>query len=186
MAGTSDKVTISGFFYQDSTANPYNPVQQVQFADGTVWSPAAITATLLAGTAGNDNLRGTSADDTLSGGLGNDTLNGAGGNDLVDGGDGDDVLYGDIGNDTLLGGAGNDSLDGGAGDDVLDGGTGNDTLAGGVGNNTYLFGRGDGQDVVSVSYDTSLGKFNTLQFKAGVGPGDIVGRQVYDYQMGSS
>ncbi|NWC00518.1 hypothetical protein HX882_32070, partial [Pseudomonas gingeri] len=141
IAGTSDKITISGFFYQDSTANPYNPVQQVQFADGTVWSPAAITATLLAGTAGNDNLRGSTADDTLSGGLGNDTLNGAAGNDLVDGGDGDDVL---------------------------DGGTGNDTLAGGVGNNTYLFGRGDGQDVVSVSYDTALSKFNTLQFKAGV------------------
>ncbi|WP_371316753.1 calcium-binding protein, partial [Pseudomonas gingeri] len=37
IAGTSDKVTISGFFYQDSASNPYNPVQQVRFADGTVW-----------------------------------------------------------------------------------------------------------------------------------------------------
>ncbi|WP_040072016.1 calcium-binding protein, partial [Pseudomonas batumici] len=74
IAGTTDKITISGFFYTDSTANPYNPVQQVQFADGTTWDMAAITATLLAGTAGDDNIRGTSADDTLTGGMGNDTL----------------------------------------------------------------------------------------------------------------
>ena len=37
IAGTTDKVTVSGFFYGDTTASGYNPVQQVKFADGTTW-----------------------------------------------------------------------------------------------------------------------------------------------------
>ncbi|NWB98375.1 RTX toxin, partial [Pseudomonas gingeri] len=82
--------------------------------------------------------------------------------------------------------AGNDSLDGGVGNDVLDGGTGNDTLNGGTGNNTYLFGRGDGQDQVRYTYDTTVGKFNTLQFKAGVAPSDVMLKQVYDPNFGSN
>ncbi|MEX8195416.1 calcium-binding protein, partial [Comamonas guangdongensis] len=54
------------------------------------------------------------------------------------------------------------------------GGAGNDTLSGGLGNDTYLFGKGDGQDTISSDYDTSAGKLNVLQFKAGVAPADIV------------
>ncbi|KIH80546.1 Hemolysin-type calcium binding protein [Pseudomonas batumici] len=69
---------------------------------------------------------------------------------------------------------------------MLDGGAGNDTLSGGTGNNTYLFGRGDGQDLVTISYDTTVNKLNTLQFKAGVAPSDVVLRQVYDSQTGVS
>ncbi|MCW8201217.1 hypothetical protein D8B23_23210, partial [Verminephrobacter aporrectodeae subsp. tuberculatae] len=67
---------------------------------------------------------------------------------------------------------GNDYLEGGAGADTLDGGAGNDTLNGGYGNNTYLFGRGDGQDRVQYYSDAAADKLNTLQFKAGVAPGD--------------
>ncbi|WP_412770684.1 calcium-binding protein, partial [Ralstonia solanacearum] len=40
--GTTDKITASMAFYWDDTANPYNPIQQVKFSDGTTWDLATI------------------------------------------------------------------------------------------------------------------------------------------------
>ncbi len=88
------------------------------------------------------------------------------------------------GNDTLGGGDGADTLEGGSGDDTLIGGADNDTLIGGIydgywntydgpGNDTYLFGRGDGQDTI-YDYDTTVGNVDTLRFKTGILPGDVV------------
>jgi Ca2+-binding RTX toxin-like protein len=184
IAGTADKVTIDGFFMYDDPTASYNAVQQVEFADGTIWDIATLKAMLYAGTAGDDSLRGTIGADTLTGGLGKDVLSGAGGNDTLDGGDGADTLNGDDGNDTLLGGAGDDALNGGAGDDTLDGGAGSDALSGGTGNNVYLFGKGDGQDRL-VSSDGTAGKLNVLQFKSGVATSEIVARRVDDGYWGS-
>ena len=184
IAGTTDKITINGFFVNDDPAASYNPVQQVEFADGTIWDIATLKAMLYAGTSGDDTLRGTIGADTLTGGLGNDVLGGASGNDTLDGGDGVDTLNGDDGSDTLLGGAGDDTLNGGIGDDTLDGGGGNDSLSGGAGNNLYLFGKGDGQDRL-VSSDGTAGKLNVLQFKAGVATSEIVARRVDDGYWGS-
>ena len=81
IAGTTDKVTISGFFYGSNPANAFNPVQQFQFADGTVWDVEAIKAKLFAGTSEADSIGGTTGSDTISGGGGNDSLSGLGGND---------------------------------------------------------------------------------------------------------
>ncbi|WP_411886698.1 calcium-binding protein, partial [Polaromonas sp. YR568] len=184
IAGTTDKVTISAFTYSDNTANLYNGVQQFKFSDGTVWNLATIQSKLFLGTNGDDILRGTSAAETLNGGSGNDNLNGAVGNDTINGGDGNDLLYGEAGNDTLSGGAGDDCLAGGDGADTLDGGAGNDTFNGGGGNDVYLFGKGDGQDVISCSYDITAGKLSTLQFKAGLPSSQVVLKQVYDPYMG--
>ena len=100
------------------------------------------------------------------------------GNDTIDGGSGTDTLNGGTGNDLLFGGADNDTLNGDAGNDTLDGGTGNDILSGGLGNNLYLFGKGDGQDMISMFNDATTGKFNTLQFKAGVLPSDVITTRV--------
>ncbi|UZR28845.1 calcium-binding protein [Methylococcus mesophilus] len=155
LAGTTDLVTVENFFYNADTANPYNPLQRIVFADGTVWDPAAVVARLFAGTAGNDTIEGLASSDTLTGGAGNDALYGRNGDDVLSGGDGADALYGDNGND------------------ILDGGTGNDTLDGGLGNNTYRFGRGDGQDTIRSYYDNASGKLNTLQFKDGITADDI-------------
>ncbi|WP_265282043.1 beta strand repeat-containing protein [Verminephrobacter aporrectodeae] len=166
ITGTSDKFVINGFFVGNNPYGAYNPVQQFKFADGTTWNMAAIMAKLSGGTDGADTLTGTPGNDTLSGGAGNDDLRGL------------------AGDDTLNGDEGNDYLEGGAGADTLDGGAGNDTLNGGYGNNTYLFGRGDGQDRVQYYSDAAADKLNTLQFKAGVAPGDIVLKQVYDNQSG--
>ncbi|MCF7821714.1 MAG: VCBS domain-containing protein [Mariprofundaceae bacterium] len=134
-----------------------SPIQQFEFADGTVQSIrqlldahnyVEINGTpafeALQGTSYNDAIYGDDRDDALLGGDGDDELDGGGGNDTLDGGSGSDYLYGSGGNDILYGRTG---------DDELEGGMGNDTLAGGTGNDTYNFyadtlgwGEGDGQD----------------------------------------
>lgn len=127
----------------------------LRFADGTVWTPADVSARILAQTAlgaGDDVFASTTiATGSYNGGDGRDyllgqagdTLLGGAGDDLLQAGDGATLSGGD-GNDTLLGGSGpwftgrNLVLDGGAGNDllkagykaVLNGGEGNDTLLG--------------------------------------------------------
>ncbi|RMH90943.1 hypothetical protein EBB59_09205 [Lysobacter pythonis] len=176
---SGDQVLVKGFFDQDDPHGANNPLQQVSFADGTVWTVADLLTRVHAGTEADDSLSGTVADDAIKGGLGNDQLYGRAGNDTLNGGDGDDALYGEAGEDALLGGAGDDMLFGGDNNDTLDGGSGNDRLNGGQGNNRYLFGIGDGRDVIVSELDDTADKANTLVFKAGVGVGDVVLRQVH-------
>jgi Ca2+-binding RTX toxin-like protein len=74
-------------------------VEQIQFADGTIWTKAQIRAMLIssAGTPGNDVINGSSSSDIIAGGLGNDTINGGGGADIYiyNRGDGNDILADD-------------------------------------------------------------------------------------------
>ncbi|GAA4355646.1 hypothetical protein GCM10023165_48010 [Variovorax defluvii] len=161
IAGTSDKITFSGFFYGTNPVNNYNTLQQVRFEDGTNWDIAALLGKLYAGTDGNDSLNGTSGNDTITGGLGNDTLSGGSGDDTLHGQDGADVLYGETGNDTL------------------DGGAGSDALYGGAGNDTYVFGRGSGQDTL-YDYDTTAGNTDVVHFG-----GDIRADQLWLRRLGS-
>ncbi|TFI56597.1 hypothetical protein E2493_19395, partial [Sphingomonas parva] len=126
IAGSSDRLTIVN---AQSVAG--NAIEEVKFADGTVWTHAQLIAKAMVSTDGNDVLYGTGAADVMHGGLGDDSLNSLGGNDQ---------LFGD---------EGNDSLTGDVGDDVLDGGRGGDSLAGGGGNDVYRFAIGDGQDTIT-------------------------------------
>ncbi len=166
--GTDDSLRVQSYFNADGTASYV--VENLKFADGTVWDVATIKSKLLTPTAGNDILFGYATNDTIGGGDGNDTvysyagddvldggtgrdnLQGGDGNDTVKGGTGNDTLYGGNGNDSLLGNEHNDTLYGDAGNDTLDGGTGNDYLSGGTGADVYLFGRGSGQDTI-YNYD---------------------------------
>ena len=116
-------------FDYDNPGNQYNPLQGIEFADGTVWGLEQIVARTLQSTDGADTLRGSSYTDTIRGGGGNDTLNG---------GAGDDDLYGDADNDVLSGDGGNDRLWGGTGDDRLRGELGNDKLYGNDGNDVLI------------------------------------------------
>jgi Ca2+-binding RTX toxin-like protein len=76
-----------------------------------------------------------------------------------------DKLYsGTTGNDTLVGTIRNDTITGGGGNDTLTGGLGNDTLTGGLGSDTCQFAKGDGQDIIASTYDTTAGKSDTLNF----------------------
>lgn len=161
--GTSDKLTIRDWFGSSDSQ-----IEQVQFADGTLWN-VAMLKTMVKGVAseGNDVLQG---DDSIA-----DTLNGLGG---------DDKLYGLSGDDTLSGGAGKDTLYGGAGADTLDGGIDNDTLYGDAGNDTYLFYRGAGQDWIS-DYDSSVGNLDVIKVAAGLSPSDIqLSRNLNDLYVG--
>ncbi|SMR00580.1 Bifunctional hemolysin/adenylate cyclase precursor [Xanthomonas fragariae] len=186
--GTSDSVRVSSYFYADATYG--YQVEEVRFADGTIWDIAAIKALVQVATDGNDTLVGYASADSLSGGLGEDNLSGMGGNDgllggigadtlygnegddTLDGGDQNDRLYGGSGNDLLLGGVGNDSLSGENGDDLVDGGAGNDTLDGGFGNDVYIFGRGSGSDLI-VNYDWTAGKRDAIVMGEGISAGDV-------------
>ena len=127
-----DSLTLTGYFlgaeYQ---------VQQVVFADATVWDNTDIQALLAGPTTGDDTLYGTPGDDVIDGLAGNDTIYGDAGNDDLSGNLGDDVLYGEAGDDTLDGGAGSDEIYGGNGNDILIGGEGADWLIGGTGSDTY-------------------------------------------------
>jgi Ca2+-binding RTX toxin-like protein len=181
--GTTDELRVGSYFSGDA-AGGYQ-VEQIRFADGTIWSVAAIKAKVQAATVDNDLLYGYATADVLAGLAGDDSLYGAAGDDKLDGATGNDYLYGEDGSDSLAGGAHDDRLDGGsgndtlqgqgdrdtlyggAGNDQLDGGAGNDYLDGGAGNDTYLFGLGSGKDTIS-AYDNAAGKVDTIQLGAGI------------------
>jgi Ca2+-binding RTX toxin-like protein len=150
ISGTTDTLTLQSFFVGSDVADGYK-INQIRFADNTVWGLNEIKAGLVIGGAGDDTINGFSGDDVMAGNGGNDTLYGAAGNDTLSGGAGDDFLSGDDGNDTLDGGAGTDSLQGGNGNDI------------------YLFGTGDGQDTVNESAGT-----DTLRFKSGITQADVM------------
>ncbi|MCV4339837.1 calcium-binding protein [Pseudomonas capsici] len=177
---TGDTLRIRSHFSAEAGGWSY-AIDQLQFADGTVWDRAQITASLLDGTEGNDTITGYDTADTLAGLAGNDTLYGRSGNDVLDGGDGRDILYGEAGDDTLLGGAGNDTLTGGSGNDILDGGSGNDSLDGGFGSDTYVFRKGSGQDTISnYAYnDTTPNKLDVVRLE-GLNADDVSIRRESD------
>lgn len=175
ISGTEDAMTVKNWFWNDSAEWR---VEQIAFADGTLWDAETIrSGALIQGTPNNDILSGYETSDTIHGLGGSDVLFGNGGDDALDGGDGQDQLFGEAGNDILLGGAGNDTLIGGKGDDILDGGAGDDTLYGAdawinpylpaaLGNDTYRFGLGDGSDQ-AIDAD---GGSDRVEMKAGIAP----------------
>jgi len=186
--GSNDTLRVNSYFYNDATYG--YQVEQIKFADGTIWDVNAVKARVLAATGDNDTLYGYATADTLSGQAGDDTIYGRAGNDTLDGGAGEDQLNGDDGDDLLRGGTQNDRLDGGngadqlggdegddvlygqAGNDVLDGGAGNDTLDGGAGNDTYQFGKGANSDAIN-NYDSTGTQNDRVAIGAGVSEGQI-------------
>jgi Ca2+-binding RTX toxin-like protein len=106
LLGTNDKVTIEGFFNADDSVSADAGIEQIKFADNTVWNTQAILNALNTGTVGDDVIWGTLQSDTMSGLAGNDRLMGGLGDDVLDGGAGNDILDGWVGNDTYLFGVG--------------------------------------------------------------------------------
>ncbi|WP_277576007.1 beta strand repeat-containing protein [Pseudomonas chlororaphis] len=98
-----DQVTILNWFYQAGTRYQ---LEKIEFTDGTVWTGAQLTTSLLqqSGTEGDDVITGvsTSLSQVVNGGGGNDTLTAGSGNDQLEGGTGNDVLNGGIGSDVYL------------------------------------------------------------------------------------
>ena len=169
LKGTTDQITVSDHFY---SYRPYYAIEEIRFADGTVWDKAEIDRQSVLGTDGDDTLRTVGEAHIVSGGAGNDTLIGGSGADTLMGDDGNDTLSGGNGDDVLAGGAGNDTLSGNAGNDILAGGAGVDRLEGGTGDDTYRFARGDGQDTI-YDYDSTTGNRDVIEFAEGIGPEDV-------------
>lgn len=178
ITGTTDVLTVQGYFNRQSNGSLFNAIEQVTFADlnETTWTQADLLekARYINGTEGADYLvgydyqddiivtgggndtisdTGNGADNVLAGD-GNDTITMGGGDGYASGEAGNDTLYGGAGNDTLLGGEGTDTLNGGSGNDTLSGGTDNDILKGDSGDDTYQFGLGSGQDTILDEYVT--------------------------------
>ena len=170
IAGTADTMTVLGFFNNDG-ANTSN-LEEIRFADGTVWNVNTVKAQALVGTESAQTLYGYATPDVINAGGGADTVYGAAGGDTLNGDAGDDVLYGGDDNDVVRGGDGNDELRGQSGDDLVDGGAGNDTIIANEGNDTVLFGQGDGQDSIAAIFNSA--SIGTLEFKAGISIADVV------------
>ncbi|MBE0262938.1 calcium-binding protein, partial [Xylella fastidiosa] len=129
-----DSIRLKDWLTAEGRRNYSADIEQIVFADGTLWTPETLSSMGLI---------------TL-GTLGNDTLKGWQGKDILLGGAGDDVLDGGEGSNRLEGGAGNDVLKVSywSADNVLNGGTGDDTLYGSAFADTYLFNQGDGHDTI--------------------------------------
>ncbi|AFM26137.1 calcium-binding protein [Desulfomonile tiedjei] len=158
IAGTTDKLTVKNWFWNDSSEFR---VEQIQFADGTIWNADIIKHMLSQGSPVDDLLIGYSTSDMIRGFDGNDEIFGRDSDDSLDGGSGNDKIFGEYGDDYLIGGAGNDTISGGSGEDLIDGGTGNDALRGDGEDDIYLFRRGSGQDTV-LDYDRTPANIDTV------------------------
>ncbi|WP_260862693.1 calcium-binding protein [Citrobacter sp. Marseille-Q6884] len=159
-----DTVTLDDFFYIE---NKRYRVDEIVFADGTVWDTQKMKEMALVGTESAETLQSYSGGNEIHGAGGNDTLKGNAGVDKLYGDEGNDTLTGDSSNDELHGGAGNDLLDAGTGDDLLAGGAGNDNQKGASGSDTYLFNVGDGQDIITEG-SSNNGDVDTLRFGEGL------------------
>jgi Ca2+-binding RTX toxin-like protein len=193
---TGEGLKVANWFFNES--HEYQ-VEQIRFADGTIWDAEAIKQAVLdaggyvSGYSTADMINGTDQDDVLFGRAGNDTINGGLGADRIEGGEGDDYLMSGGGasrlyRDTLSGGAGNDflvgiggynMLYGGPGDDTLDGGDFNNTLSGGLGNDVYIFGSGTRENNFVSEYDETSGNMDTILVN-GFSPNDVLLSRIDD------
>ncbi|MDT8760529.1 hypothetical protein MZO42_17650 [Sphingomonas psychrotolerans] len=149
--GTGDSITIRGGALEVGAVS--REIEQIRFADGTIWSSAYARDLARVATTGDDTLMGSNAAETI---------NALEGDDRIDAFDGAD---------TITGGAGNDWISAGSGADIIAGGTGDDEIFGGGGNDVYLFASGDGADTIS-EYDRGDG-FDQLIFGAGIASNDV-------------
>ena len=129
-SGGSGFVAVQDYF---RTQDSNNKVEEIRFADGTVWSVADVFAMVDPASLATD---------------GRDFIEGFRWGDIIDGKGGDDFIEGGLGNDVLSGGQGDDTVQDGGGNDDLDGGAGKDTLFGGTGSDTYRWGVANGSDLI--------------------------------------
>ena len=72
----ADRLTIQSQFSANNLGDRLDEVEELHFADGTIWNRNDIQTHLLQGTTGGDTLIGFFSKDVLDGGLGNDRLEG--------------------------------------------------------------------------------------------------------------
>jgi Ca2+-binding RTX toxin-like protein len=102
LAASGNSVRLQYQQRDDRFQNFQHTIEQVRFADGTVWTAADLTNRLAVGGAGDDLLAGDQSNNVLTGGAGNDRLVAQDGNDTLVGGSGNDDLYGGDGDDAYI------------------------------------------------------------------------------------
>ncbi|MHA7777189.1 putative Ig domain-containing protein [Roseibium sp. M-1] len=95
VSSTGEVITLTN---QLGPENIGSRIDQVRFANGTIWDFATLEQKA-------HEVTGTGGDDTLAGTAASNTIFGLGGNDVISGGAGDDILVGGIGGDRLTGGS---------------------------------------------------------------------------------
>jgi len=144
---SGETVTLPDYLEQGAS----QVIQQVTFADGTVWSAATLATMATESSPNNQYIQASEVNESIAAGAGNDTL--------VSGG----------GADTLTAGTGADTLYGGAGTDLMVAGAGSASMVGGSGNETYQFAPGFGSDTILFDSASS----NTIQFTDGIVASDV-------------
>ncbi|HYI49486.1 MAG TPA: calcium-binding protein [Allosphingosinicella sp.] len=173
-SGSHFVLTIAGggtVTIQDAFAESGMRIEQVVFADATVWTHADLMARALAPTAGNDSFYGDYGSETISGGGGNDWIDGRRGNDILIGGTGNDTLIGSEGNDTYRFGLGDgqdnvreygDWWNGSGGTDVIELGAGitaaDVTVGTADGGTSYVLYIGGGDERITITGGATWGE----------------------------
>ncbi|MFN9619831.1 MAG: calcium-binding protein [Synechococcaceae cyanobacterium] len=144
----SNKIRIKNFLLGDTPFQDRNPIEAVEFADGTRWDIWQLTQLAMLGSDGSDQIKGTIHDDLITGRGGSNRLEGMAGDDVLLGGDNNDELFG---------------------------GEGNDILFGGLGVNQYITQQGHGEDIImaDVSADASQ-RTGILLFNDDTKPEDLL------------
>ncbi len=153
--GTADEITVHAHFNDATrwTTLWYDrKLDQLEFADGTVWDATKLAAEAERG--------GPLLTDRVQTGT-----------------DDDDYLYGNLPHESLRGLGGNDYLLGTGSKDLLDGGAGNDQLSGGAGNDDYVFGKGWGTDRIQewtvATNEWAVSRDNRIYLREGVTPDEV-------------
>jgi trimeric autotransporter adhesin len=154
MAASGHTITLNGM-YNYGERQALLTIEEILFADGTVWREADYRALAITGTVGSDRIVGFSTDDRVNVGTGADFLNGFGGNDVLIGDEGNDTVFGGWGDDSIYGDDGDDSLNGDS--DLWESASSNDLVLGGAGRDTIIGSYGDDTLVGDSGYDSIFG-----------------------------
>ena len=96
VSDTADSIKVNQHFSTDSTAGYYQ-IDEIRFADNTVWNVSEIEVRALLATEGDDVVYGTDNANLINGLGGNDNIQGRGGDDtLIGGSDASKTWRGDV------------------------------------------------------------------------------------------
>lgn len=89
---------------QFARADDTQQIEEIRFADGTIWTADTVRRMLIAASVSNlgDDVIGFETDDDIDAGYGDDSIVGLGGADALSGGLGDDTVYGGAGADVYV------------------------------------------------------------------------------------